>query len=82
MERTPAEKLTADERQSQLQKMIAAYTTKIQYSPYDATTYVKQGNCYAEIHEFDRAIETFSKAILLKPQLYRCLFQSRCGLPE
>ena len=65
MERTPAEKLTADERQSQLQKMIAAYTTKIQYSPYDASTYVKQGNCYAEIQEFDCAIETFSKAILL-----------------
>ena len=67
MERTPAETLTADERQSQFQKMIAAYTTTIQYSPYNASTYVEQGNCYLKIQEFDRAIETFSKAILLNP---------------
>lgn len=67
MQRTPAESLTVDERQSQFQEMIAAYTTTIQYSPYDATTYVKQGNCYAEIQELNRAIETFSKAILLTP---------------
>ena len=67
MKRTPAEKLTADERQSQLQKMIAAYTTTIQYSPYNASTYVEQGNCYLKIQEFDCAIETFSKAILLNP---------------
>ena len=76
VERTEAKNQAVEEQQSQLQKAIEWYTKGIQYSPYDASTYVKQANCYAEIQEFDRAIETFSKAILLYPNLYRCLLQS------
>ena len=67
VERTEAKNQAVEEQQSQLQKAIEWYTKGIQYSPYDASTYVKQGNCYAEIQEFDLAIETFSKAILLNP---------------
>ncbi len=61
------ENQTIEERKDQLQRAIGFYTTAIQYSPYDATTYVKQGWCYQGINEFERAIETFSKAILLDP---------------
>lgn len=61
------ENQTIEERKDQLQRAIGFYTTAIQYSPYDATTYVKQGRCYQGIDEFERAIETFSKAILLDP---------------
>ncbi len=66
VERTKAKNQTV-EAKNQLQEAIEWYTKGIQYSPYDASTYVKQGNCYTAIQEFDRAIETFSKAILLKP---------------
>ena len=61
------ENQTIEERKDQLQRAIGFYTTAIQYSPYDATTYVKQGRCYGEIGEFDHAIQAFSKAILLDP---------------
>ena len=59
---------TIEEREDQLRNAIKDFTTAIQYSPYDATTYVKQGRCYVEIQEFDLAIETLSKATLLTPQ--------------
>ena len=61
------ESQTAEERQNQIQEVIELYTTAIQYSPYDVTTYMSQGKCYEEIGNFDLAIETFSKVILLKP---------------
>ena len=61
------ESQTAEERQNQIQEAIELYTTRIQYSPYDVTTYMSQGKCYEEIGKFDLAIETFSKAILLRP---------------
>ena len=67
VKRTEAKNQTVEEQQNQLQEAIEWYTKGIQYSPYDATTYVEQGNCYADIQEFDLAIETFSKAILLSP---------------
>ena len=67
MEQTPAENLSAEERQNQFEEMIKAYTTRIQYYPYEAVLYVEQGRYYFQVSEFDHAIETFSKAILLKP---------------
>ena len=57
----------AEEKQNELQDMIKAYTTRIEYSPYDDTLYVDQGVCYLQTQEFDYAIETLSKAILLRP---------------
>lgn len=62
VERTKAKNQAVGKQQSQLQEAIEWYTKGMQYSPYDASTYVKQANCYAEIQEFNRAIETFSKA--------------------
>ena len=59
--------LTAEERQATLQKVIGDYAKNLQYSPYEVETYVKQGRCYLNLNEFDCAIETFSKAILLQP---------------
>ena len=56
-----------EERKDLLEQAITEYTEAIQYSPYDATTYVKQGQCYAQTRKFDLAIETFSKAIFLSP---------------
>ena len=61
------ESQTAEERQNQIQEAIELYTIRIQYSPYDVTTYMSQGKCYKKIGNFDLAIETFSKVILLKP---------------
>ena len=62
-----------EERNEQFQKAIDYYTERIQYAPYDAANYVKQGQWYAEI---DRAIETFSKAIFLKPD-YAIAYNNR-----
>ena len=61
------ENQTIGERKEQLQRAIGNYTTAIQYSPYDTTTYVDQGQCYLKLREYNLAIETFSKAIFLKP---------------
>ena len=58
--------LTAEERQEALQKAIEGCTQKLQYAPYEVTLYVKQGQYYSKVEQFDLAIETFSKAILLK----------------
>ena len=68
--------LTVEERNEQFQKAIDHYTEGIQYAPYDAANYVKQGRWYAEIDEIDRAIETFSKAIFLKPD-YAITYNNR-----
>ena len=67
LERTPTEDQSAEEPQNQFEEMIKAYTTRIQYSPYEPVLYVEQGRYYFQASEFDHAIETFSKAILLKP---------------
>lgn len=58
---------TPEERNDQFRKAIDHYTEGINYAPYDAANYVKQGQWYTEVDEIDRAIETFSKAIFLKP---------------
>ena len=61
------ENLTAQDEYEKFQKAIGLYTEGIQYAPYDAENYVKQAQCYMKIRRFDIAIETLSKAILLKP---------------
>ena len=58
---------TPEERNDQFRKAIDHYTEGINYAPYDAANYVKQGQWYTEVDEIDCAIETFSKAIFLKP---------------
>ena len=67
LERIKENNLTAEERQATLQKVIGDYTNSLQYSPYEVEIYVQQGQCYLNHNEFDCAIETFSKAILLEP---------------
>ena len=63
-----AEKSSSPEEQIDLlEQAITEYTEAIQYSPYDAATYVQQGQLYAQTRKFDLAIETFSKAIFLRP---------------
>ena len=67
-ERSPVENLTDEERQNRHEGMVEGHITRIEYSPYNATYYEKLGRHYCfEMREYDRAIETFSKAILLNP---------------
>ena len=61
------ENSSAEEQKDSLERAISNYTEAIQYSPYDATTYVKQGECYMGTGKFENAIETLSKAIFLRP---------------
>ena len=65
-ERVPTENLTDAERQERHKKMVEAHITRIEYSPYNATYYEELARYYCfEMCEYDCAIETFSKAILL-----------------
>ena len=66
-EELAVENSSEKEREDLLEQAILNYTEAIQYSPYEATIYVKQGQCYAGIGKFDNAIEAFSKAIFLRP---------------
>ena len=67
-ERIPVENLTDEERQKRHEGMVKAHITRIEYSPYNATYYEELARYYCfEMREYDCAIETFSKAILLKP---------------
>ena len=64
----PVDNLTDEERQKRHERIVKAYTTQIEYSPYDPTYYAELANLYCfEMSEYDCAIETFSKAILLNP---------------
>ncbi len=67
LENSAEKSQTIEERENQLRSAIKDFTTAIQYSPYDTTTYVDQGRCYLKLREYNLAIETFSKAIFLKP---------------
>lgn len=58
---------SAEDRKDLLEQAISGYTEAIQYSFYDAMTYVKQAQCYVQTCEYDLAVETFSKAIFLRP---------------
>ena len=67
-ERVPTENLTDAERQERHKKMVEAHIIRIEYSPHEATYYEELARYYCfEMREYDRAIETFSKAILLNP---------------
>lgn len=57
--------LIAEEQQDALQNAIKGCTQKLQYAPYEVSTYVKQGEYYLKVEQFDLAVESFSKAILL-----------------
>ena len=62
-----AENSSTEERRELLEEAISQYSAAIQYSPYNAWTYVKQGECYGGTGKFENAIETLSKAIFLRP---------------
>lgn len=67
-ERTPVENLTDEERQERHEGIVKGHITRIEYSPYNATYYEELARYYCfEMREYDCAIETFSKAILLNP---------------
>ena len=64
----PEGNLTDEERQKRHKRIVKAYTTRIEYSPYNPTYYAELANDYCfKMREYDCAIETFSKAILLNP---------------
>ena len=58
---------SAEEQKDLLERAISNYTEAIQYSPYDAATYVQQGHCYRQTRKSDIAIRTYTKAIFLSP---------------
>ncbi len=67
MEQPPDESITPEVRRNQVKGAIKALTEIIQYSPYEASNYVKQGEYYFMIHKFDDAIDAANKAIMLDP---------------
>ncbi len=67
LERPPDESITPEVRRNQVKGAIKALTKIIQYSPYEASNYVKQGEYYFVIRKFDDAIDAASKAIKLDP---------------
>ena len=60
------ENFTDGERQGQHEE-LKGYITIIEYAPYNATIYEELAERYFEMGEYDCAIETYSKAILLNP---------------
>ena len=77
-EEFPVENLTDEERQKQRhESTVKGHITRIEYSPYNATYYEELARHYCfEMREYDCAIETFSKAILLNPN-YTAAYVSR-----
>lgn len=67
MKQPPNESITPEVRRNQVKGAIKALTKIIQYSPYKASNYVKQGEYYFVIRKFDDAIDAASKAITLDP---------------
>lgn len=67
MKRPPDESITPEVRRNQVKGAIKALTQIIQYSPYEASNYVKQGGYYFMIRKFDAAIDAANKAIMLDP---------------
>lgn len=67
-ERIPDEELADEDRQKRHERMVKAHTTRIEYSPHEATYYEELARYYCfNIRNYDCAIETFSKTILLNP---------------
>ena len=56
-----------EEQKDALRDVIAGYTKKLEYSPYEVRLYVEQGKYYFNLRELDCAIEASSKALLLQP---------------
>jgi len=76
-EHRPVGNLTDEERQNRHEATVKAHITRIEYLPYQATFYEELGRYYCfEMGEYDRAIETFSKAIALKPD-YTAAYTNR-----
>ena len=64
----PVENLTGKEKQKWHEKTVQGHIADIEHSPYNATCYYNLAYYYGkEMRKDDCAIETFSKAILLKP---------------
>ena len=67
-ERLPVENLNDEERQKRHEATVKAHITRIEYSPYEAIHYGELAQYYSmTMREYDCAIETASKAILLNP---------------
>ncbi len=49
------------------EKEIALYTTGLTLNPKMVENYIKRGNAYSYIREYDKAIADYSEAIRLKP---------------
>lgn len=64
----PVANLTGKKKQRWYEKTVQGHIAEIEHSPYDATCYYNLAYYYGkEMRKDDCAIETFSKAILLKP---------------
>ena len=64
----PVENLTGEEKQKWHEKTVQGHIAKIEHSPYKPAYYYDLAYYYGkEMRKDDCAIETFSKAILLKP---------------
>ena len=56
-----------EERKHKLNTAIENYTSGLQYTPYNARLYAQLANCYFQLDDIIRAIETLSKSIWLTP---------------
>ena len=56
-----------EERKHKLNTAIENYTSGLQYTPYNARLYAQLANCYFQLDDISRAIETLSKSIWLTP---------------
>ncbi len=56
-----------EEQKDAWRDMIAGYTKRLEYSPYEVRLYAEQGKYYLYLREYDCAIEVCSKALLLQP---------------
>ncbi len=66
-----------EEEKDAWRDLIAGYTRRLEYSPYEVRCYVEQGQYYLYLEEYDCTIEVCSKAILLQPDHYKAyLFRS------
>ena len=67
-ERLPVENLADEEKQERHERTVKGHITRIENSPCEATYYEELARYYCfEMRKYDCAIETSSKAILLKP---------------
>lgn len=56
-----------EEQKEAWRAVIAGYTKRLEYSPYDVELYVEQYKYYLYLREYDCAIAVCSKALLLNP---------------